>query len=753
MKKLLALGVLIQGIFGFQEGWCMRKSCHLESKNGKLENLNDVYEKDAMSLTAIDKNRPPICEQKERLRHLKVALLEAENTYEKLEILDALPEVDAFFSFPSVIKSFLAGLSPECEYVIKATFAIGQGPHLFHLTDGDLTPKLRLLLEDLLAIEAFYADIGGIVGYQHLVLSLLEQGGAHQVGKTLLPPKPLSLLETNPEVNQAILTGIYEQGQMAELYPVGGAADRLQLKDDQTEEALPAARLIFLGKPLLAGVIGDLQAREYLHYKLLHKQVVTPIVMMTSNVHRNDEHIRGICEQNHWFRRPQESFRFVTQPSVPVFTRHGDWCLQKPLKLLLKPGGHGMLWKLLEQGKVFEWFKEKGCKKALIRQINNPMAATDYGLLAFLGFGLKQNKAFGFASCSRLVNAHEGMNVIKVAESGAQSLTNVEYCDFAKFGIEDRPHQKGSKYSLFPSNTNVLFADLEKVSQAVKKYPFPGLLVNFRKGMHFQSQGSKEELARLETTMQNIADVMDANESYLTFNERRKTISTTKRKSSAKGALLETPEGCYYDYMLNARELLEKHCGFTLPKLPQEEIFIEKGPSFLFSFHPALGPLYAIIGQKIQGGVLHEGSELQLEIADLEMKHLDLEGSLLIHAERTMGHLDPEGHLHYSDQTGQCSLKNVRVINQGINWEEDHLFWKHEIKRSAALKIVLHGHSQFLAEEVTIRGDLTLEVPHGMRMTAKEEKGRVIFITEPLESKGPFWNYSVKEDQSINLSR
>lgn len=729
-----------------------RNTCLLEAEDGNLGSFEKIQKEQSMGLTAFDKKRPSIRDRVKRLHHLRETLLSAKSTYEKIEILDALHEVDGFFSFPSVIKSFLAGLSPECEYVIKATFAIGQGGRLFELPEGDITPKLRVLLEDLISIEQFYENIGGIIGYQHLALSLLEEGEGQIEGENFLPPKPMSLIEETDEVKGAILEGIKKQGEMAELYPVGGAADRLQLKDEQTEEALPAARLVFLGKPLLEGVIGDLQAREYLHYKLFGKQVTTPIGMMTSNVHRNDQHIRGICKQNGWFGRPRESFCFVTQPSVPVFTREGDWCLQKPLKLLLKPGGHGMLWTLLEQSGVFEFLKKRGASKALIRQINNPMAGTDYGLLAFLGYGHQSDRAFGFASCPRLVNSHEGMNVIKVAESGLRALTNVEYCDFEKVGIKDQPYQEGSKYSHFPSNTNILFADLERVQEAVKQHPFPGLLANFRKALHYHSNGRKEELARLETTMQNIADVIDANDSYLTFNERRKTISTTKRKSTAKGSMLETPEGCYYDYTLNAKELLENHCHVTLPPLPDEQTFVEKGPSFLFSFHPALGPLYSIIGQKIHGGVLRDGSELQLEIADLELKNLDLQGSLLIHAERVMGHMD-EGLLKYSNLTGQCVMKNVRVMNEGIDWEKDHLFWKHDINRRASLKIVLHGHSQFVAEDVTIQGDLTLEVPHGMCMTAREERGRVIFITEPLEGEELFWDYSVSNDNSIEIKK
>lgn len=698
----------------------------------------------------------PLERQKEHLRTLLVSLRRAPSTHDKIEILNALPEVDAYFSFSSPLKTFLSGLSLECEYVIKGVFAIGQGRRLFEGVEGEDIHRFRPLLEDLLALETFYQDLGGIVGYQHLVLTLLTREALSPENEILKPPQGTDLTCDSLEVRKAVIQGVKDQGKMGELYPVGGAADRLQLKDDKTEEGLPAARLIFLGKPLLEGVICDLQAREYLHYKLFGNQVTTPIGMMTSNVHRNHEHIRSICIQNRWFGRSKSAFKFFKQPSVPTFTKKGEWCLQKPLKLLLKPGGHGMLWKLLKQGKVFEWFASLGISKTLVRQINNPMASIDYGLLAFLGIGHQEDKRFGFASCPRLVNAQEGMNVVKEV-NGKKVLTNIEYCDFEKCGIQDKPIEAGGKYSRFSSNTNILFADLKAVERAAEKLPNPGLLVNFRKGSHYHAQDEKEEIARLETTMQNIADAFAVEKdvdlpSYLTFNERRKTISTTKRKSSVKGKMLETPEGCYYDYMLNAKELLETHCKMDLPHFPDEKTFTHEGPSFLFSYHPALGPLYSIIGQKVRGGRLEDGSELQLEIADLELENLSLDGSLLIHATDPMGHIE-KGILKYSNQTGRCQLKNIRVNNGGIDWDEDHLFWKHEVKRVAALKIVLHGNSEFYAENITIDGDLTLEVPHGMRMRAEEKSGRVIFITEPLEHQGPFWTYSTDSKERIKLKK
>ena len=464
--------------------------------------------------------------------------------------------------------------------------------------------------------------------------------------------------------------------------------------------------------------------------------------MMTSEVNGNADHIRAICSENHWFGRPKASFRFFKQPSVPTFTQEGKWCLKSPGKLLLRPGGHGVIWTLAAREGVLDWLQSLGKKKLLVRQINNPMAAIDSGLLGFLGVGWRQNKVFGFASCPRLVDAQEGMNVVKVFLDGSDRkavLTNIEYCDFAHFGIEDKPETETSRSSRFPSNTNILFVDLKAAIAAVKQSPLPGLLINFREMEYFDGQEiKKNQVARLEATMQNLADCFATKKeekeiptkklsSYLTFNERRKTISTAKRKKNLNGSLVETPDGCYYDFLQNAHELLEKHCAIQLPPLADEKTFKCCGPSFLLSYHPALGPLYSIIGQKVHGGRFAPGSELHLEIADLEIATLELKGSLLITATSIMGHTDDKGQLYYSNRTGQCILRRVRVENRGIDWNDDHLFWKHDVKRSESLQIELQGHAQFVAEDVTLKGDQHIIVPDGMRVLAFQENGKNCF--------------------------
>ena len=44
------------------------------------------------------------------------------------------------------------------------------------------------------------------------------------------------------------------------------------------------------------------------------------------------------------------------------------------------------------------------------------------------------------------------------------------------------------------------------------------------------------------------------------------------------------------------------------------EQYLEKGPGFIFLYHPALGPLWDVIVQKVRGGALMPGSELVLEV-------------------------------------------------------------------------------------------------------------------------------------------
>jgi UTP---glucose-1-phosphate uridylyltransferase len=694
--------------------------------------------------------------------------------HERLSILNTLPNVKNYLKNAPHLKKFILSCNHLDQFILTSLMAIGQGPLIFQgLKKFSL---LKKLLPQLSAVEKFYD--GGIIGYHILMLQLIlekESGGIHEnVSKEqnkYLKPPGYDLSKNTLFVRKAVKEYLKNMHMIAEIYPVGGAGDRLNLHDEKTGEALPSAELLFEGRTLIEGLIRDLQAREYLYYKLFKKQIVVPIAMMTSDEKNNHKHIISICEGLKWFGRARESFDFFKQPLVPVLTENGNWALSEPMKICFKPGGHGVLWKLALDSGVIDRLMEKGFTKTLVRQINNPIAGTDNGLLAFCGSGILNKQLFGFASCPRLLNTAEGMNVlVEKKENGCfeYGISNIEYPDFIKKHIKDVAEHPGSPFSAFPANTNILFADLQAIKEAVRKCPVPGILINMKnKHLCLSSKGKKEDVmtGRLESLMQNIADVItnrfsqpkkhlkpDSLHTYLTYNKRRKTISVTKKLHVEGQPIVETPEGCYYDRLLNHHELFSKHCKMKLPKMPSESDYLKKGPNFIIEYHPALGPLYSIIAQKIQGGRLEKGAEMRLEIAEIEMNHVDVHGSLLIQAENILGNKDRKGIIQYSEKTGRCLLNNVKIVNKGIDQRQTLSYWKGEILRLEALKIKLQGHSEFVAEGVTFEGNFAIEVPDGCRMTAHQQKGRIEFKIERLISPKS-WKYSFGEDDEILIEK
>ncbi len=686
--------------------------------------------------------------------------IEIKETAEKIDYLYKQEIVQAYLKDAVPIRKYLHQASPNVQVALLSVIAIGEGPVVFRgwKHEKHLNKRLDSLAGALCKVEAFYDTLGGIIGYHETVLRLMQEGEKDSVSYEQYDKPPgVDISEVTSQVSEMIRWGVECLPQMAEIYPVGGAGDRLNLIDEKTQTPLPAAELKFAGKTLIEQLIQDIEAREHLYLKITGKRIITPIVLMTSHEKDNDRLIRQICEAHEWFGRTKDNFFFVVQPLVPVITETGHWVMRDSFDLHLKPGGHGVLWKLMEDQGAFDWLKGKRRTKALLRQINNPIAGVDYGLLAFTGIGCKQDKVFGFASCPRVLNASEGMDVLveKQDDKGyLYGISNVEYTDFAKKGIEDSPEEEGSVYSQFPANTNLLFVDLEAVRSHVPSCPVPGMLVNFKNRVDYiDSQGKKQSLpgSRLESTMQNIADeivfrtteplsetMLDKLPTFLTYNKRDKTICVTKRSFDSEKPLSETPEGCFYVLQSLYRNLLEKSCYIKVPLMVSGKEYLESGPETIFLFHPSLGPLYSIIGQKIQGGSLARGSELQIEIPEIEIKNIELNGSLLIRGDA---------------ERGRCTLKDVIIRNKGIDRKQSCEYWRNTAKREEVLEIILEGNSEFVAEGVVLSGSMQLFVPDGYRFTAIRGQGNVEIKKEKISKPMWSWNYIWTKSNEVAVSR
>lgn len=697
-----------------------------------------------------------------RLEDIAERLVLSPGDRKRLALLDATACVQETLTQYPWHDLLLPHLSLQEELLLKELIAIDEWPRLLGLCAPESSlDSIKAFLADLAPVEAFYKECGGLVGYHLLMLSLLNATEPTPEGdRTYYAPQGIDISESSPLVASYVEEGIRSLPQIAEMYPVGGAADRLKLSDPVTGEPLPAARLPFLGRTLLEGLIRDVQGREWLYFKLFGDQITIPIALMTSAEKNNHKQIEALCEEAHWFGRGREQFHLFSQPLVPTMDLEGKWCLAAPLKLLMKPGGHGVIWKLAQESGLFKDFRKLGKTKLLVRQINNPLAGIDQGLLAFTGVGCAHSKRFGFASCQRQVGAAEGVNVLlekKTASGSVYSLTSVEYCDFSKSGIEDTPLSPHSPYARFPSNTNILFADLDAVEKILPLHPVPGMLVNAKPLSFIDPDGAprEEPVVRLESTMQNIADGFEgtspsALDAFLTYNRRCKTISTTKRLWQAGSSLLETPEGALYDLLLNAEELLREYCSIQVPPLPSAALYLEQGPPFLFTYHPALGPNFCIIAQKIRGGRLLPDSDLMLDIVEVSITDLELDGALHIIATSPLGSTGPKG--TYSDSAaGKCLLRHVRFENEGVDFSASNSYCQRALTYTEKCEIWIEGDGEFVAENVTFRGDLRIRVASGERVIATEEAGQLRFRREPARRQ-PLWSYAFDPEGVIQLT-
>lgn len=692
---------------------------------------------------------------------------------DRLGVLQKTEESLLFLQKRPYFSSFLKNLDADEKVNAYSMINIGQGERIFPLEKPDekKAESIRKLLKLLSPVEEFYSSIGGIVGYQAAVLSLISTLDIKtEDAVDYRRPAGFDIREPDPVVRGYIRQTIENAEALAEVYPVGGAGDRLNLLDEASGEPLPAACLVFLGHTLLESLIRDLEAREYLTYKLTGKRVVTPVAMMTSFEKQNHRLIMDNLARKNWFGRPKDSIYLFIQPQVPVVDGQGNWLFKAPFEPIVKPGGHGAIWTQAIRDGILNALKAKGVSKMLIKQINNPVAGTDSGILGFLGVGLKENKTFGFASCERVVNANEGMDVVAERRNGSSwgySITNVEYTEFKRKGIQDAPVEEGGHYSLFPCNTNILFADIAGIESVHPLCPIPGITLNMK--TTFKAIGNAGEPlevkgGRLESTMQNIADAIvdwvpeklkEGEEktelrSYLTYNDRRKTLSVTKKAWDGSGSCLETPEGCLYDMMLNAEDLLKNHCSFKVPSQPQISEYQQRGLSFVFSYHPALGPIYEVIGQKIREGTLEEGAELIVEAADVDIERLHLKGSFEIKAESPVGCLDGEGHLSLGSFESSCCLKNVKIVNRGLGGSIAPGYWKGP-ERHEVCSIILEEGAEIFAEDITIEGPFEVRVPKGMRAQLVHESGSLQIVFEK-RSRSSHWHYAFGEEDRIVLS-
>jgi hypothetical protein len=502
----------------------------------------------------------------------------------------------------------------------------------------------------------------------------------------------------------------------------------------------------------------DVEAQEYWHYRAFGNQVTMPVLIMTSQEKHNDHHIEAMGNEANWFGHRKTSIRRMVQPLVPVIDTDGQWAVSGTMELVLKPGGHGVIWKLAGDSGAIEWLTSQGIDAAVVRQVNNPLAGLDHGLLTFLGHGLSEKKSFGFLSCPSRPGYAEGLNALfldKTASSTQATISNIEY---TQFGTLKALLPDLFKEGVCPANTNILYVNVHEIKGALDRNPIPGMIVNAKTNIDILKDGIpvKKFGARLESCMQNIADGLlspintenlpvvrpEELSTFLLLQDRGKLISAAKKAFQPGQNPQETPVSCLYDWNCAMRSLLISSCQFTIPQEQSIDDFVQNGPSFIFSFHPAMGPLWDVIGQKISRGTIAPKSEVELEISEIACKNLVVDGSLRILAQKITGDVSDSSGRTFSEKVGRAHLNNVQVINKGLKSLDVTSVLKGTLDRNETCEIVLQGFSEVIANNVTISGNFHLTVPDGQRaILTQDNSGKLCIAFEAIHT--PSWQYTV----------
>lgn len=584
---------------------------------------------------------------------------------------------------------------------------------------GSFQEEFMSQINRLADVDQFYASLGGLKGYHRISMDLFRNRKISDEKRWVISTPPL--IEKKSLTEEQIKQALLELKKTAFIFPVGGAGDRLNLVDPKTNEPLPAALLEFNGMSLIESLFIDIAALERLYLKIIGQSLTIPIVLMTSYAKNNTKHIQSLLERESYFGRLKEDVHFIIQPPVPVIDEEGNYLFEKG-RVLTKPGGHGVIWKLLKEASFYQNLLNSGIQQFIVRQVNNPLASCSSTLLQLLFEG-KGDFDFGFVGCSRRVGSPEGMLVLKKDPSTQKSLiSNIEYTEFAKFGLEDLPETGSSQYSKYPGNLNLLFIKAKALGEAVDKEPIQGLLMNAKST--YVKEDRTLSYGRLESTMQSIADLFSDHgsglRSFVLKMPRSECFTVTKKLSKTGQLELDTPESAFYDYQLFIRQTLAKVTGCFVPELPAYQNLLDTGYLNLFNFIHLLTPFNLNLPKLFNKCHFKKGSFLSVQIVDVNFTNCTFWGGLVIQAK------DPS--------VQNCKVRFDRVIikNEGLDQNLSLGDLSQKGAKGSSIKVILGENSEFVCERVALSGSIEWDVPNDTKVIVTEKAGRVSVKRIPL---------------------
>lgn len=552
--------------------------------------------------------------------------------------------------------------------------------------------------------ESFRDDLLGREG------SVIEGAGPSKMG----PPEQIledEFIEKETREQQRLDPPSPFSDSIGVCITLGGAGDRLDYF--QNGEAMPVALYHFGGnKTLLEAILEEIA----LLAQRRGGEEKIPVALMVSDAKDGERRIREFLEQSLAIKQlcAYCELRLFRQICVPVFDRSGQWleeCIDGLRALWIKPGGHGALWRQGELEEIWSWFEERSCTKILVRQINNPLAWKEGRALKLAHLLDARQASIVFAATARDPQSSEGVHVVLESEGAKRSITQLEYSEIRALGLEQEL-EKG----LYPANTNIFCIRLALIARLEKSaLIFPKALVNFKA---MRREGAERapliEAARLEMMMQNIIDVLPANDPPLfLYAPRERVISTIKKPAGPRSAApqwppKQTPQGCFED--------LQRFWHLLVAS--QSEAPLQKGvlPRDLWGLYldPALEEQLTLkeLENPLKDCVVAPGSFLWCGVTSAQLHSCYIEGLLLAQGA-------------FFGKKSVLQLHDCVIRNQGGHLKEledislqERLWsvWEEGSSLKGGLRIDFEGRGVFSARGIYFSGEAYFWIPDGWKL-------------------------------------
>ena len=551
--------------------------------------------------------------------------------------------------FVEGLKKMLADYShfePRHLEAIKILFALGQdGLFAGWAAPGTEDELKKNFLDQVIAAENAYP--GGLAKYQRNAIKTIDNSvrGVNPF-KGLAPEVPdIVNIDTTRNIDDRYKElerhGLSIADKLSIVLVAGGRGDRLGYNG------------IKIGIP-----VDLITGRRYVEHFLEGKKAIEearntriPFAVMTSD--DNHETTKKLFQELGYsvlsedngmtvMDKDGDAVNLMMQGLVPAVKNvNGDFALESPYKLLVKPHGHGDVHMLVKQhGLIDEWIKA-GKKYTVFIQDTNGQVLN--AILSGLAVSDENRLDLSFVTVQRDAGEAAGA-IIKLSNPRNKKdiVCNVEYNQLSPLlqeakGTDDVADPATGK-SPYPANLNVYFIENGAYKETLEKTE--GIMPEFANPKFTDSSKTTFQPTRLETMMQDIAMLLPEAATVGVVNYLDKRAIFSPVKNSFEGAVKKVETGNYPDHMATGEGDHYRHnrrllsfAGMRvneegIQKLSQGKIPYREGAKV--SFYRNFATTAADVLSKVKGGSITDRSVLVINGEDVYLEDVNIDGALII---------------------------------------------------------------------------------------------------------------------------